>query len=292
MIKNTLRPRVQARSLERGRALFSLTSPPASITIVGQGMLTVHNQGRKLAKAGGKICGVTLAWAIWVLLLLLIPTQRVMAEESLGGAAGGQSQTASARGDAAELLAQKVRPKGVESCLVCNKAIGPEDVVYLVEGQRVPVHRGTCDAELRARPRTFLAKLKPRGAFLDASSLSAQASYGWLYLGLYVLAGLVFAALAAHRAFHVGRRPLAWLAVGLIGNLPGYLVLLALPKREVRALAGIPPGLGKIASTYSPQACPYCGAENHPSASECSGCAAKLNPTTESEAARIGLRSA
>jgi hypothetical protein len=59
--------------------------------------------------------------------------------------------------------------------------------VYLVEGQRVPVHRGTCDDELRARPKIFLAELKPRGAFLDASSLSAPAPYGWLYLGLYVL---------------------------------------------------------------------------------------------------------
>jgi ribosomal protein L40E len=153
------------------------------------------------------------------------------------------------------------------------------------------VHRGNCDALLHASPAKFLAKLKPRGALLDASSVSGQASYDWLYFGFYMLAGLVFAALAAHRAFHVGRRPLVWLTLGLVGNLPAYAVLLALPKRQVRALAGIPPGLGKIASTYSPQACPKCGAENHPSALECSDCRAKLNPTAESEAARVGLRS-
>lgn len=227
-----------------------------------------------------------------LLFLLLVPPQRLLAAQRPAGGGEEQQQSDTGKAEASQILARQVQPTPGETCVVCNKPIGPDDVVYLVDGQRVPVHRGDCDDRLHASPAKFLAKLKPRGALLDASSLSSQASFGWLFAGFYVLAGLIFGALAAHRAFHVGRKPLAWLAIGLIGNLPAYAVLLVLPKREVRALAGIPPGLGKIASTYSPQACPKCGTENHPSARECSGCGAKLNPTMESEAARVGLRSA
>jgi hypothetical protein len=224
-------------------------------------------------------------------LLLLVYSQWLLAAR-VPAAGGEEQQSVASSGQATQIFAHQVPPKPGEICQVCNKPIGPDDVVYLVDGQRVPVHRRDCDAQLHANPTKYLAKMKPRGALLDASSVSAQASYGWLYFGFYMLAGLVFAAVAAHRAFHVGRRPLVWLALGLVGNLPAYAVLLALPKREVRALAGIPAGLGKIASTYSPQACPQCGAENHPSARECSACGTKLNPTLESEAARVGLRSA
>ena len=227
-----------------------------------------------------------------LLLLLLAPPQRLLAAQRPAGGGEEQQQTDSLSTKASQILTRQVRPNPGETCVVCNKPIGPDDVVYLVDGQRVPVHRGDCDNRLHASPAKFLGKLKPRGAFLDASSLNAQASYAWLYFGFYVLAGLIFGALAAHRAFHVGRRPLVWLVLTLAGNLPAYAVLLALPKCQVRALAGIPPGLGKIASTYSPQACPKCGTENHPSARQCSGCGAKLNPTMESETARAGLRKA
>jgi hypothetical protein len=232
------------------------------------------------------------AFLAGVLLLLLIPSQRHFAEQRPAARGEERQQSAASSGQANQIFAHQVQPKPGETCVVCNKPIGPNGVVYLVDGQRVPVHRGNCDARLHANATKYLAKLKPRGALLDASSLSAQASYGWLYFGLYMLAGLIFAAQAAHRAFHVGRRPLVWLALGLVGNLPAYAVLLALPKCKVRALVGIPPGLGKIASTYSPQPCPKCGTENHPSARQCSGCGAKLNPTMESEAARVGLRNA
>jgi hypothetical protein len=223
-------------------------------------------------------------------LLLLIPFQRDFTEQRV--AAGGEEsrQSAASISHASEIFAQQVQPRRGEICVVCNRPIGPSDVVYLIGGQRVPVHRVNCDGRLHANPSKYLAKMKPRGALLDASSVNSQASNDWLYFGLYILAGLIFAALAAQRAFHAGRRPLVWLILGLVGNLPAYAVLLALPKREVRALGGIPPGLGKIASTYSPQKCLKCGTENHPSARECSGCGAKLNPTMESEVVRAGLR--
>jgi hypothetical protein len=234
--------------------------------------------------------GIALTGAV-LLLLLAFSAQLLLAQAPPPGREG-QAQSDVLSREAGQILAHRVTPRPGEICVVCNKPIGANDLVYLVGGQRVPVHRVNCDAQLHADPSKYLAKLKPRGALLDASSVSVQTSYDWLYFGFYVLAGLVFGALAAHRAFHVGRRPLAWLALGLLGNLPAYVVLLVLPKRQVRALAGIPPGLGKIASTYAPQACPNCGAENHPSARECSACRAKLNPTMQSEAARVSSPSA
>jgi hypothetical protein len=244
-----------------------------------------------LSRAGiGDSRAGTAFLAVAFFLSLFVLPQRHVAEQRPTTDGEKQQPGAASSGPASQFFGERVQPKPGEICVVCNKPIGPEDLVYLVDGQRVPVHRGSCDAQLHADPTKYLARMRPRGALLDASSVSTQASYGWLYLGFYALAGLVFAALAAQRAFHVGRRPLVWLILGLVGNLPAYIVLLALPKREVRALAGIPRGLGKIASTYSPQACPKCGAENHPSARECSGCGAKLNPATESEAARAGLR--
>jgi hypothetical protein len=250
----------------------------------------VRTQGQALRRARimNSRAGVALAGA--VLLLLLAPRQQVLTAQVPAAGGEEQKQSAASSGQANQIFAHQVQPQTGDVCLVCNKPIESDDVVYLVDGQRVPVHRGDCDARLHAHPTKYLAKMKPRGALLDAGSVSSGASFDWLYVGLYVLAGLVLGGLAAQRALHVGRRPLIWLVLGLVGNVAAYAVLLALPKRQVRTLAAIPSGLAKIASTYSPQACPKCGAENHPSARECSGCGTKLNPTMESEAARVGLR--
>ena len=280
----------QVSSVDIGRDLLALTWPTNSPIMAGTGRRRFA-QGQALRQAGimNSRAGVALAAA--VLLLLLASPQRVLTGQVPAG--GGEEQPSAASGcQAARTFAGQVQPRPGETCLVCNKPIGSEDMVYLIDGQRVPVHRVDCADSLRANPVRFLARMKPRGALLDASSVSSGVSISWLCAGLYVLAGLVFGALAAQRALRVGRGPLIWLVLGLVGNVAAYAVLLALPKRQVRALAGVPPGLGKIASTYSPQACPKCAAENHPSARECSACGAKLNPTMESEAARVGLRNA
>ena len=187
-------------------------------------------------------------------------------------------------------VGQRVQSREGEICLPCGKPISRQDVTYLVDGQRVAVHTGPCLGILAAAPAKWLAKLKPRGAFLDASAAKLGLSTGWLFFGSYVLLGLTFGALAAHRALHVGRDPLTWLGIGLVANLPGFLGLLALPKQEVHALAGMPTGLAKIASTYSPEACPACGTTNHPSARQCSACGGTLQPRFVSEVQRVGLR--
>lgn len=127
----------------------------------------------------------------------------------------------------------------------------------------------------------------PRGAFLGAGE-NAGVSSMWFWAGVYVVAGLVFGALAAHRALQTGNRALAWFGVGFVLTLPGYLYLLTRPKKEMAAPAGVPPGLRRIAATSSPEPCPGCDAMNHPAAAQCIGCGGKLTPRFVSEAQRAG----
>ena len=133
----------------------------------------------------------------------------------------------------------------------------------------------------------FQQRGEPRGAFLGGGD-SAGMSAIWFWAGLYVVAGLVFGALAAHRALQTGNRALAWFGVGFVFTLPGYLFLLTRPKKEMTAPAGVPPGLRRIAATSSPEPCPACGAMNHPAAAKCIECERKLTPRFVSEAQRAG----
>lgn len=188
-----------------------------------------------------------------------------------------------------KVVGRLVPAKVGETCLVCNEPLHAGDVVYLVGGQRVPIHLGPCDSALRAQPRHWLAQLRPRGAFLGAEADQPVPSAGWFFLGFYILLGLIFAALCAHQALHVGRSAYGWFAAGLVLNAFGYLILLTRPRREVQAPAGVPRGFGKIAATYAPQPCPKCGATNHPAASECITCGARLAPAVDAEVKRAGL---
>jgi hypothetical protein len=183
-----------------------------------------------------------------------------------------------------------VEPRAGETCIVCNKAIGAKDRVYKVEGQRVPVHAGVCEAALAYDPERFLARLKPRGAFLAAEpNLGPNFSLGWFAFGIYVLLGLVFGAFCAYRAVNHALRPLPWFLAGFFLNLFGFLFLVTRPAGD-SGMAGLPPGLVKVPTTYSPSVCPRCGEMNHPSATSCIGCGNKIEPLMVSEVARAGLR--
>jgi hypothetical protein len=129
----------------------------------------------------------------------------------------------------------------------------------------------------------------PRGAFLGAGAEQGGLNAVWFWLGCYVLAGLVFGALAAHRALQTGNRALPWFFAGLLFSLPGYLFLLTRPKREVTAPGGVPVGLKKMGTTYEPTPCVRCGEMNHPAATECIGCGGKLTPRVASEVHRAGM---
>jgi hypothetical protein len=128
----------------------------------------------------------------------------------------------------------------------------------------------------------------PRGAFLGGGDSAGMSSI-WFWAGAYVVAGLLFGALAAHRALQTGNRALSWFGVGFVFTLPGYLFLLTRPKQQMDAPAGVPHGMGRIASTAAPEPCPACGAMNHPAAAQCIACGGKLTPRFESEAQRAGV---
>jgi hypothetical protein len=183
-----------------------------------------------------------------------------------------------------------VEPRAGETCIVCDKTVAATDRVYEVEGQRVPVHMGACDNAFRRAPEHFLARLKPRGAFLGAEpNLGPNISLGWFAFGIYVLVGLVFGAFCAYRAVNHALRPWPWFLAGFFLNVFGFLALVTRPAGD-GSMAGLPPGLVKVPTTYSPRVCPRCGATNHPSATSCAGCGNKIEPLVSSEVTRAGLQ--
>ena len=133
--------------------------------------------------------------------------------------------------------------------------------------------------------RRYFHKLQARSALFDEETNAAPAmATGWLYFGIYVLGGLVFAALCGYLAVTRSLSPLPWFFAGLVGNLAALLVLLVTPRgNPVSAPAVVPAGLAKVPVTHAPARCETCGRLNHPSAKECSHCNAPLNPTTPSE---------
>lgn len=184
-------------------------------------------------------------------------------------------------------------PREGEICVVCDRAVAGTDRVYEVEGHRVPVHAGACDAAFRRSPEVYLVRLRPRGAFLGAeSSYGPGYSLAWFALGTYVLVGLVFGAICAGRAVNRSLKPLPWFFAGFLLNLFGFLVLLTRAAGDGSAAPeGLPAGLVKVPTTYAPRTCPHCGSTNHPSAAFCTGCGAELHPFVSSEVVRVGLRS-
>jgi hypothetical protein len=182
-----------------------------------------------------------------------------------------------------EPVGTPVASRAGEICMLCDKPVSESDITYLVHGQRVPVHRIVCDGCLRENPRAVLASLQPRGAFLGAEKETPSLSGGWFVFGAYVLLGLFFGALCAHRALGTGRGAVMWFLIGFATSIVGFAVLRSLPSRAVSAPAGIPAGLAKIAATRAPAVCPACGSELHPSATVCSACGAALRPNVASE---------
>lgn len=179
-----------------------------------------------------------------------------------------------------------VSARAGETCVVCDREVSDSDLAYEVNGQRVPVHRGACDATFHAHAEQVLAKLQPRGAFLGSGPRTTLSS-AWFWVGVFVLLGLIFAALCSQRALAHGHPPYLWFFAGFFLNIVGYVLLRMQARRTVEAPAGVPRGLRKIASTYAPEPCPHCGALNHPAARSCSACGKLLAPRVLSEVARV-----
>lgn len=186
-------------------------------------------------------------------------------------------------------VGQRVTPRADEICVVCKRPLGAEGVVYLVNGQRVGLHLTDCYAAFAKNPQPYLAALRPHGAFLGTDGEGSTPSWVWFLGGLYILIGLVFAALCAHRALYAGRNPAAWFAAGLVLNAFGFLWLLTRSRQSVSE--PVPAGLGRVAATYAPVPCPSCGAMNHPAAERCINCGDKLQAAFKPEVRKVGLRS-
>lgn len=169
--------------------------------------------------------------------------------------------------------------KDGEICLVCNNRVSGKDACYLADGQRVILHSEECQAEFLRHPGTYLAALRPNQILFSVWSRSGLSAH-WFWVGLYVLAGLLFGGLCAHRAIGTGRSPLAWFLTGFFLSAAGYVLLLLAKPRSVVQL---PAGLGKVAMTSASVPCPTCGSGNHPSARNCSGCGGELSPVRPSE---------
>jgi hypothetical protein len=106
-------------------------------------------------------------------------------------------------------------------------------------------------------------------------------SVGWIWLGVYCLAGVIFGGLSARSALERGYPPLPAFLLGFAFNVPAYLYYTF--RAPNPAGAPLQAGTGKYRATLDPIACPQCGHPNHPSASHCSGCDALLEARIQSE---------
>jgi len=190
----------------------------------------------------------------------------------------------------AEWVVLDQRPGNGEQCLVCRKRVYDEDVVEIRYKGRTFFVGKPFMAEFETDPLRYFARIQARSALFDENALAANRpmAFGWLWLGGYILAGVLCAALCGYIAVCKGLMPLSWFFAGLFGNVAGLGLVMFVARGDAAALpAGIPAGFAKIPTTYAPTACPSCGAANHPSAARCAGCRAPLTPTVTPETGRV-----
>ena len=172
-------------------------------------------------------------------------------------------------------------------CLVCGKRqeCEPQQVR---EGRRIFLCPEACAEAWQADPEHFFRRLQAHSVLVDEKAVVLlDLMSGWMWFGLYVLVGLIFAGACGFLAVERARAPLLWFLLGLVINVVALLLLLARGKGQlVAAPEGIPAGLCKVPVTRAPARCPSCGQENHPTAEECPGCGAALTPRGEAEVRR------
>ncbi len=221
--------------------------------------------------------------ALLLLILLALPGAVIVA-------AGPDQQSAKVPDELVvdgRVVGQRIEVRPDDICLVCKGPVHSNDVVYLVRGQRVAVHRGEHEQDLLARLHYWLAQIQPRVALFSVDQGLGSLSSFWFFACLYVVVGLVFAGATAHLAVRKALPPVPWFFAGLFLNAVGYLVLLTRASGDAHEFpAGIPSGLRKVPLTFQPVGCPNCGATLHPAAHGCSRCGAKVTPSFDSEARR------
>ncbi len=200
-----------------------------------------------------------------------------------------QETAAPEDGGSAERTVLDRHPGEGERCIVCDQQVYGDDVVEIrYQGRRFYVKADMLD-DFDADPLRYFAELQARSGLFDERAVGGgRVSTGWIAFGVYVVLGLVFAALCGYLAIGRGHAPLPWFFAGLAGNVAALFVLLATPRGDLGSLpAGVPAGFAKVPLTRRPVSCPSCGETNHPAAVACGGCGASLTPAIEPETARV-----
>jgi hypothetical protein len=183
-----------------------------------------------------------------------------------------------------------VPAKEGEHCTVCGAPLGEDDVALIVRGRRVPLGKSMVDTFLADEEKYFAEKQPKAALFQEELTAPAGVAQGgisgsWFLFGLYVLLSLVFAGLSGYRAVSKGLQPIPYFFLGFFFSALGYLYVLT--RRPLAAKGTIPTGLVKVPVTLTPRACPMCGNTNHPAAHKCSACGGPLEPTLQSDVARV-----
>ncbi len=173
-----------------------------------------------------------------------------------------------------------VKPGDV--CMVSGTALTQEDVVFIIRGRRVPLHREHV-SRFVADSTKYLAQLQSQGAlfYKDMEKAEGGIDLGWFLFGMYVLIALLFSGLSGYTAVSKGLNPIPHFFIGLIFSALGYLYVLT--RTRVAQSGEVPGGFVKVHMTREPVACGQCGYTNHPAAKVCLGCGAKLQPVVASE---------
>lgn len=183
-----------------------------------------------------------------------------------------------------ELKPQEVREH--DRCLVCDGELQEGGgLAFLYKGRRITLDTLHLETFLQ-NPSAYFSELQPRGALFQESG-GGHIGVGWLGLGLWMVLGLIGAAACTGLALRKGLPPMRWFAAGLVANLLAVLLLLT---RSAAQSVTLPPRLAKIPMTPTPYLCARCGGQNHPTATRCVDCGADIEPTSDSEVERAGLR--
>jgi putative flippase GtrA len=185
----------------------------------------------------------------------------------------------------------KVMPaKPGERCTICDVPLDEGDVALMVRGRRVPLDRSMVDSFMSNQAKYFAEK-QPRSALFSEEMTSEHGvslggiTLGWFIFGTYILVALIFGGLSGYAAISKGLPTIRYFFSGFVFIVFGYLYVLSRPST---AKAGeIPDGFVKVPNTAKPVACPNCGHGNHPSAKVCASCGGQLQPTTQSDVARV-----
>jgi len=137
-----------------------------------------------------------------------------------------------------------------ETCAVCNMPVTDKDVAYLVDGQRVAVME-TMQEEFLQNPLLYVTKFRPEGMVFSARQ-SGSLNSGYLWLGMYVLVGLLFGGACAHVAMTKGLPSWRWFFLGFFFSVPACLAVAA--RQTAVDAPAVPEGLGKIPVTRDPVA--------------------------------------